>query len=89
MKIGVITGNIWGSVNVELVEALARMGHEVAVLAWDARAPSATTFLRLRENGVDYDVIHDRRRSPWVWFFDKITQKSLRTRRFATELLAA
>ena len=49
MKIGVITGNIWGSVNVELVEALARMGHEVAVLTWSARAERRTLRALLRE----------------------------------------
>jgi len=38
---------------------------------------------------VSYCVIHDRRFNPWVWLFDKLTHGLLRTRRFATELLAA
>ncbi|OGI49363.1 MAG: hypothetical protein A3B81_05875 [Candidatus Muproteobacteria bacterium RIFCSPHIGHO2_02_FULL_65_16] len=38
---------------------------------------------------MSYCVIHDRRFNPWVWLFDKLTHGLLRTRRFATELLAA
>jgi len=44
-------------------------------------------FLRLREDDVDFYVIHNTKRNPWVLLFDKLA-KPLLGRRFCTTLIA-
>ncbi len=87
MKIGIIAPGIWGTAFLDTATMLARLGHAVSVYTDGARAPSASRFLRLREDGVDFYVIHNTRRNPWVLAFDKLA-KPLLGRRFFTTLVA-
>lgn len=87
MKIGHIATRIWGSVHLDMARALQRLGHRVVVYTEDARAPSARTFTRLAEDGVEIWAIHDIRRNPWTWLPDRIF-KALLGRRFFTTWLA-
>ena len=87
MKIGIIAPNIWVTAFLNTATMLARLGHEVRVYTDDARAPSASRFLRLREDGVEFYVIHNTKRNPWVMPLDKLA-KPLLGRRFFTTLVA-
>lgn len=87
MKIGIIAPGIWDTVFIDMATTLALQGHEVAVYTDDARAPSGRNFLRLREHGVDFYVIHGARRNPFLWPLDKLGKPFL-GRRFFTTLSA-
>ena len=91
MRIGHVASNIWASVHLDMAKALRRAGHEVCVYTEDARAPSARTFTRVTENGVELWVVHPERRNPFLWLPDRLGKAllgSLLGRRFFTTLFA-
>ena len=87
MKIGIIAPGIWGTVFLDNARSLVRLGHEVAVYTDDPRAPSARRFTRIREDGIEFYVIHHLARDPLAWLPDKLAKRWL-GRRFFTTLLA-
>jgi glycosyltransferase involved in cell wall biosynthesis len=87
MKIGIVAPGIWNSIHLDMAQALATLGHEVAIYTEDRRAPSAASFLRFREGRMDFFVIHHDRRNPWTWLFDRLAKPWL-GRRFFTTLVA-
>ena len=84
MKIGIVAPGIWGSVFVDTAKTLVQQGHEVAVYTDSVRAASGRTFLRLKEDGVDYFVLHPSRRNPWLWPLDKLAKPVFGRRLFTT-----
>ncbi len=87
MKIAMVAADIWGTVHLDMAQALHRLGHAVVVYSEDKRASSGSRFLRVNEEGVDFWVISDTRRNAWTWLLDKLT-KPLLGRRFFTSLVA-
>jgi glycosyltransferase involved in cell wall biosynthesis len=87
MKIGVVAPGIWNSIYLDMAQAFAALGHDVAIYTEDARAPSGASFTRLREGRLDFFVIHHERRNPWTWLIDRLA-KPLLGRRFFTTLIA-
>ena len=87
MKIGIVAPGIWNSIHLDMAQALAALGHEVAVYTEDARAPSGARFLRFSEGRIDFFVIHHLKRNPWTWIFDRLAKPWL-GRRFFTTLVA-
>ena len=87
MKIGIVAPGIWNSIHLDMAQALAALGHEVAIYTEDARASSGARFLRFRKGRLDFFVINHLRRNPWVWIFDRLAKPWL-GRRFFTSLVA-
>lgn len=87
MKIGLIATSIWGTIHLDMAREMARQGHQVVVYTEDNRAPSGMRFTRLREDGLEFWVIHGFRRNPWVWVLDRLVKFWL-GRRFVTTLVA-
>ena len=87
MKIGLVAPGIWNSIHLDMAQAFAALGHEVAVYTEDGRATSGMRFLRFREGRLDFFVIHHLRRNPWTWLFDRLAKPWL-GRRFFTTLVA-
>ena len=84
MKIGIVAPGIWDSVFVDTARTLAQQGHEIAVYTDSVRAPSGRCLLRLKEDGVDYYVLHPSRRNPWLWPLDKLAKPVFGRRLFTT-----
>jgi len=87
MKIGFVAPNIWNSIHLDLAQAFAALGHDVAIYTEDGRAPSGMRILRFREGRLDFFVIHHLRRNPWTWLLDRLAKPWL-GRRFFTTLAA-
>lgn len=87
MKLGIVAPGIWNSIHLDMAQALAALGHDVAIYTEDGRAPSGARFLRFREGRLDFFVIHHVRRNPWTWLFDRLAKPWL-GRRFFTTLVA-
>lgn len=87
MKIGLVAPGIWNSIHLDMAQAFAALGHDVAIYTEDARATSGARFLRFREGRLDFFVIHHLRRNPWTWLFDRLAKPWL-GRRFFTTLAA-
>ncbi|WP_333654516.1 glycosyltransferase family 4 protein [Dissulfurispira sp.] len=88
MKIGIIATDIWNSVFLEMAESLADLGQRVVVFTDDRRSPGTKNFLHIHENGVEFFVINDKKRHPYVAALDKLFKKILRERRFFTMLVS-
>jgi glycosyltransferase involved in cell wall biosynthesis len=87
MKIALVAPGIWGSIHLEFARALVQLGHHVVVYTEDARAPSGHAFTRFVEDGIQFQVINDSRRSPLMWVPDRLFKHWL-GRRFFTTLAA-
>ena len=87
MKLGIVAPGIWNSIHLDMAQAFAALGHDVAIYTEDGRAPSGARFLRFSEGRIDFFVIHHLRRNPWTWLIDRLAKPWL-GRRFFTTLVA-
>lgn len=87
MRIGHIIVDTEHSVHMDMSKAMHQRGHEVKVYAEDPRAAGSRRFTLWQEDGVEVYAIHNIKRNPWLYVFDKLF-KPLLGRRFFTSLYA-
>lgn len=87
MNIALLAPRIWNTIFLDQARAWVRQGHQVAVYTEDDRGDSGRRFTRLREDGIDFWIIHGTRRHPLLAVFDRLAKPWL-GRRFFTTLWA-
>jgi len=87
MKVALLAPRIWNTIFLDQARAWVRQGHEVAVYTEDDRGDSGRRFTRLRDDGIEFWIIHGTRRHPLLALADRFAKPWL-GRRFFTTLWA-
>lgn len=79
-RLGLVCGDIWGSVHLDLARAWRDQGHAVSIFTLSDRAADPRRPLVFTEDGLDFTVVATRRHHPLLWLTDKLLQGYTRQR---------
>ncbi len=78
LKIGFVCPEIRNDFHNDMAIALAGLGHQVAVYTEESASPSAVSFERVDENGVQYWIVSNQKKNPLTFLPDKLLKPLLR-----------